>query len=262
LANNLNYKGISSILYKNPSLSGNWFVTIINWMKTIKTRIIELIRVPSGLAVKIPLPANPVPLPGQFLQGFSSESRQILPIALFLLEATESELILAGQIPLDWVPGSPLRLQGAFGNGFHLPKSARKVALFTATPELGIRLLPLAFLALHQSAEVSWLSESSTVSLPPEIEVLRPGDMTDVLKWADYAAIATNTGGIGQILGEVRRMKEFPRHVEVMVDTPLLCANKACCGLCAVSTTKGWKFACKDGPVFALHELVSEDGHA
>jgi len=36
---------------------------------------------------------------------------------------------------------------------------------------------------------------------------------------------------------------------------PMPCGGLGDCGLCAVDLKRGWKLACKDGPVFDLNEL-------
>jgi NAD(P)H-flavin reductase len=41
-----------------------------------------------------------------------------------------------------------------------------------------------------------------------------------------------------------------------LVVAPMPCGGLAECGVCAVTTRRGWKLACKDGPVFDLGELI------
>jgi hypothetical protein len=43
---------------------------------------------------------------------------------------------------------------------------------------------------------------------------------------------------------------------QVLVVTPAPCGGLAECGVCAVTTRRGWKMACKDGPVFSLNEFI------
>jgi hypothetical protein len=35
------------------------------------------------------------------------------------------------------------------------------------------------------------------------------------------------------------------------------CAGLADCGVCAVELRRGWKLACKDGPVFDLRDILA-----
>jgi len=45
-------------------------------------------------------------------------------------------------------------------------------------------------------------------------------------------------------------------EAQVLVVTPMPCGGLAECGVCAFTTRRGWKMACKDGPVFDLSELI------
>jgi dihydroorotate dehydrogenase electron transfer subunit len=44
--------------------------------------------------------------------------------------------------------------------------------------------------------------------------------------------------------------------VKALVMTPIPCGGIAECGACAVPAHRGWKLACRDGPVFNLNELA------
>ena len=45
-------------------------------------------------------------------------------------------------------------------------------------------------------------------------------------------------------------------EAQVLVLVPMPCGGMGECGVCAVKIQRGWKLACKDGPVFDLEDLI------
>ena len=47
------------------------------------------------------------------------------------------------------------------------------------------------------------------------------------------------------------------KEAQVLLHTPVPCGGVAECGVCAVTLRSGWALACREGPVFALSEVLS-----
>jgi hypothetical protein len=75
--------------------------------------------------------------------------------------------------------------------------------------------------------------------------------------WADAAALAITRNQIAQSL-DLFRIGYTKKPFEARLLSEFPCGGTAGCGVCAVSTKKGWKHPCKDGPVFDLAELAAE----
>jgi Iron-sulfur cluster binding domain of dihydroorotate dehydrogenase B len=201
-------------------------------------------------------PQNLIPEPGQYLLAYDG-SDSPLPAPVFNAGFTPGGFLLAPPIPLTWRPGTTLSLRGPLGKGFSLPPSARRVALASlgGTPA---RLKPLLTAALEQSAALVLVSDLDLTDLPPEVEIQPVSALAEVAYWADYLAIDMTR----ESLPELREMLGFGKQTEVMlgaqvlVVVPMPCGGLAECGVCAVTTRRGWKMACKDGPVFELDELI------
>jgi dihydroorotate dehydrogenase electron transfer subunit len=230
-------------------------------MKVHVARIAEIIHLNRETCLRLETGSLFHVNPGQFFQAFADGTYELLPSLLFPCAVQQGDLLFCGAIPVNWLPGTELHIRGPRGNGFHLPPMARRVAL-TTLDQLSInRLLPLANAALTNGAEVTILTGSNPSQLAPEIEVLSLSDLGHMKVWADYLAAAlplTHLAMFNQSL-DLTPGKALPFASEVMVDSPMICDENSACGVCAVFTSKGWKLACKDGPVFQLDELVSEE---
>lgn len=220
-------------------------------------------------------PRNLIPESGQYLlvhdgspdRHDPGRSESPLPVPVFSAGSVPGGFLMAPPIPLTWQPGTTLSLRGPLGKGFSLPPSARRVALVALT-ETPARLKPLLASALEQSAALVLVSDLEFPDLPLEVEIQPVSALADVAQWADYLAIDTTREsllGLREKLGcgEQARAK-FARSslagqagkAQVLVVTPMPCGGLAECGVCAVTTRRGWKMACKDGPVFDLRELT------
>ncbi|MEI6290416.1 MAG: hypothetical protein WCP19_08295, partial [Chloroflexota bacterium] len=85
--------------------------------------------------------------------------------------------------------------------------------------------------------------------------------------WADYLAVDTLRSQLPDLLprllsdprtAALHSGPPIPRAVsaQVLVRTPLPCGGIAACGVCAVHLTgssRDYRLACKDGPVFQLY---------
>jgi hypothetical protein len=149
-----------------------------------------------------------------------------------------------------------LHLRGPLGSGFHLPVSARRVALsaFDAPPQ---RLLPVAWQALAQHAAVAVYTRSNPPGLPPEVEVLPLDLLPEATGWADFLALDMPVSDLPDLrtrLG-LTPFARPPALVQVLVMASMPCTGLGECGVCAVHTRNGWKMACSDGPVFDFQQI-------
>ncbi len=202
------------------------------------------------------------PIAGQFFQAYAADSEDLLPTLLYPCRVSSTELLLCGDIPKSWAPGTNLHLRGPRGNGFHLPPLTRRVALTTLDQCHVNRLLAMADAALANRAEVSLFTNQHPSDLAPEIEVLPLDELIQAKDWADYLAAVLPPGQVKTFRNglQLTAGRKTPFSAEIMLELPMICDESSACGVCAVVTNRGWRLACKDGPVFALDDLVSEDG--
>ena len=198
-------------------------------------------------------PQNLIPLSGQHLLAHDLATNAPLPVSVFYAGSAPGGFLIAPPIPQTWQPGAILSLRGPLGKGFSLPSSARCVAL-VALGETSARLRSLLTNALEQDASVVLVSDLGLPELPSEVEIQPVSALAEIAQWADYLALDVpresllrlqEMSGIGRQVGEA----------QVLVHMPMPCGGMGECGVCAVNVRRGWKLACKDGPVFDLNEL-------
>jgi hypothetical protein len=103
--------------------------------------------------------------------------------------------------------------------------------------------------ALYTDASLPWL--------PAALEVQPLQNISESLGWADFLAIDIPLASLSNLrptlgLGAGERL---PCPGELLIETPMPCGGLADCGACAVPGRRGWKLACKDGPVFDINEI-------
>jgi hypothetical protein len=209
-----------------------------------------------GLSGRITCPPGLRPAPGQYLTASSGDPYETLVVPLFPMDVQDDELIIAPPLPRHWSAGMRLNLRGPLGTGFHLPASARRVAL-TALDASPLRLLPVAWQALAQHAAVAVYTRTNPPGLPPEVEVLPLELLPEAVTWADFLALDAPLAALPELrtrlgLGPYARP---PATVQVLVMTSMPCSGQGECGVCAVQTRAGWQLACSDGPVFDFNQL-------
>lgn len=196
--------------------------------------------------------------PGQYLLAQPVGDCTVLPQPIFVSGGADRLFDLAARLPPGWLAGARLALRGPLGCGFRLPPTARKVALaaLDGCPE---RLLPLARRSLAQGGDVTlYGSDHLPERLPLAVEALPLSQLHQSLTWADYLALDAPLDLLGELpdrLG-LTQGQRCPCPAQVLVVTPMPCGGVAECGVCAVHTTRGWRLACKDGPVFDLEQLL------
>jgi hypothetical protein len=205
---------------------------------------------------RIACPPRLVLKPGQYLLAHAPALSETLPTALFPSGSAGPDILLAPPLPQTWLPGASLKLRGPNGKGFHLPPAARRVALATLDVH-PLHLLPLVEIAHAQGCEIVLVTPLVPSDLRPEIEVLSPAQLPEVPAWADYLALDLPVQclpALAERLG-LKSDRALACPAEILVTGPMPCGGLAECGVCAIKTRQGWKYACKDGPVFDFNLL-------
>jgi dihydroorotate dehydrogenase electron transfer subunit len=226
-------------------------------MKISTVHVQEIAATLNGRAIRIGSQLSRLPEPGEYFLGFSTDTNLVLPAALFPYEIDVESLTLCGNFPPEWQPGTSINIQGPLGNGFHPPSLATKIALLAMDALLSDRLHALMLQSLSRGLAVAWVADSIPEQFPPQVELLATSELVEAVTWSDYSAAAAALNDLGAFLNKFDRSAELKKKVDVLIDTPMVCGN-ARCGVCAVETKKGFKLACKDGPVFKLAELTGE----
>ena len=237
-------------------------IGIINLVKTHSVIITGLEQINDEVCVQLKAQPFLQPSPGQFFQAFAADSDDLLPTLLYPCRVSPAELVLCGDIPKSWVPGTELHLHGPRGNGFHLPPLTRRAALTTLDVFSLNRIMALADTALSSGMEVTLFTDLHLSGLAPEIEVLPLEELNQVRDWADYLAAVLLPNQVNAFRNELKLNsgRKIPCSAEIMLEMPMICDETSACGVCAVNTSRGWRLACKDGPVFGLDDLLPEDG--
>jgi hypothetical protein len=199
-----------------------------------------------------------IPAPGQYLIGRALEDEDaVLGAPLFTAGSDGEGFLAAPPIPSTWDPGTRLELRGPIGRGLRMQDRALHLALI-ALGQTPARLLPFAAQALTRSeTSVALFTDASLPWLPAALEVQSLQNIPDVLAWADFLAIdipLTSLADLRRILGRGAG-ERLPCPGELLIETPMPCSGLADCGACAVAGRRGWKLACKDGPVFDINEI-------
>lgn len=175
---------------------------------------------------------------------------------IYCAEQEGTSLLALPPLPGAWQPGLSLRLTGPMGSGFHLPAPLRRLALAVIEGSPA-HLLGLARQANQLGAEVALYSENPLPALPAWLEASPLAALPEALAWADFLALDLPA----QALPRLRQQLDLPDPAicpcpaQALVRLPMPCGAVAECGACAVSLRRGWRLACKDGPVFNLNDL-------
>jgi hypothetical protein len=202
-------------------------------------------------------PQNLIPEPGQYLLAHDLASDAFLTAPVFNAGPVPGGFLISPPIPQNWQPGVKLALRGPLGRGFSLPKSSRRIAL-VSFGETSARLKPLLAAALEIGAAVVLVTDLELPDLSPEVEIQPVSMLAETARWSDYLAIDVfreSLPGLREKL-EIGEQAGIPFEAQVLVVTSMPCGGLAECGVCAVKVRRGWKIACKDGPVFDLKELI------
>lgn len=221
-------------------------------------RILEVIQIGDFIGANLALPTKLLPSPGQYLPGQNLEDpAEILHQPLFRVIGPDDRNFL-GPIPRNWQPGDKIGILSPQGNGFQLPPSARRVGLLAMKGQ-ALHILPLVKKALKQDASlVLFFQEQPHPGIqdwiPPNVEISPISVLQENLNWPDFMAVELareDLKSLSVLLGD-----NAPSFTgQVLVKTAMPCRRIGKCGVCAIKTRHGWRYACEDGPVFPLKEL-------
>jgi dihydroorotate dehydrogenase electron transfer subunit len=222
-------------------------------------KLLEINQIGKEHAGIIDVPEQFWPASGQYLScqrvGDSVES---LPHQLFPVMG-EKNVLSMGAIPETWQPGDQLLITQPQGRGFKLPIEARRIALFSYRVSPG-KILSLLNEALALGAAVSLFCDAVSPTeimnhLPAAVEVSPMASLLENLDWPDFLAVDLMREDLPEFSALFEQAK-VSFDGQVLVRTPMPCRGIGECGVCAVRTTKGWRLACVDGPVFPLMEVL------
>ena len=207
----------------------------------------------------IECPPEMLPSPGQYVQAHSLDNPdEVAPVSLFPSDfpshsAVAKAAFVAGPpIPPSWQPGTVLYLRAPLGRGFAPQGSVKRLAL-AAIGISAARLLPL----LDADAETALFTDNLPDSIPVEVEVSPLSALPDALGWPDFLAMdcpLERLPALPGLLG-LEANSAPPCPTQILISTPMPCGALAECGVCAVPAVRGYKLACKDGPVFDRGEI-------
>jgi dihydroorotate dehydrogenase electron transfer subunit len=196
-----------------------------------------------------------IPAPGQYLLAQAlSETDAPLAHPIFSAGVCPGGFYAAPPLPASWQPGTRLNIRGPLGKGFQLPVVARFVAL-AAFSENPARLLALVERALAQNSAVILLTDNPPDGLPAAIEISPLSALAETLRWADYLAFDLPRALLPPILKHITDAS-YSGNAQALIETSIPCGGMGECGVCAIHLRKGYKLACKDGPVFDLKTLL------
>jgi len=206
--------------------------------------------------VHIACPPKMIPAPGRYLLAWAEgDAGAPLATPLFAAQIDKDGFLAAPGAPSHWGPGTRLHLRGPLGRGFTLPTTTRRLALAALDGEVA-RMLPLIHAALERQAAVALFVDGFVPHLPPAVEAAPLSGLGEALKWADFLAVDLARHKLPELAERLgRETLPCPRQALVLAEMP--CGGIAECGVCSLKTRRGWKLACKDGPVFDLGDLLT-----
>ena len=234
-------------------------------MRCLPGRVKEVRFESGGRAAWIECPRAACPDPGRYVLAYApADADQFLALALFSGQAAgdpatgsqpgEGGFLAAPPVPDSWGPGTALELRGPCGRGFQLPGEIRRLGAAAFTPSAA-RLMPVITQALQRDVSVTLFSDSPLVGLPYALEVSPLAALTEALPWADFLALDLPLEKL-EDLRTLMGAGELRCPAQALIYIPMPCGGAAECGACAVPARRGYKLACKDGPVFDLRELL------
>lgn len=208
-------------------------------------------------AARIICAPNQIPAPGQYLLAHEPASDSPLAAPVFCAARLTDGFLAAAPLPSAWTPGTTLSARGPLGRGFHLPANARRVLLAAHAGISPSMLLSLLTPAFAQGASVALTCDSPPEDLPAQLEIQPSSALADLCGWADYLALAVSREslpGLVENSGAGNPLRAV-REAQIFVAAPMPCGGVGQCGVCSVVSSRGFKLACEDGPVFALADL-------
>jgi hypothetical protein len=199
---------------------------------------------------------------GQYFLSASVGSLDALPVVLYPSKKVGKRLIVNRPYPDGWQVGTVLNLRGPLGRGFHFPSTARRIAIVDNCSDGKPASIFKFWMqeVLERGGELVYYSDYHTTDLPTSVEGLPLEQAGEAWRWAEYLAADVDLPQLESLQRVLRpnRDSRLPDQAEALIRTTMVCGGAAECGLCSVKTTSGLRLACKDGPVFPLHDLFGE----
>jgi len=221
--------------------------------------------------------------PGQFLMvGCGEDTVLRRPLSVHAVDGGSLALLFALRGKgTEWLSqrrrGQKLDVVGPMGNGFEIPARAKRVLAVAG----GIGIAPLRYMieaALTKRMRVTLLMGAATKSclypadmLPAGVElraatedgsVGHEGLVTDLLpEYAPAADVVVACGPLPMyrhMAAEKKALGIDRKPVQISLETRMGCGVGVCYG-CTVRTKAGLKQVCKDGPVFALDDVIWDE---
>jgi NAD(P)H-flavin reductase len=227
-------------------------------MKSFHGRVSQIQLWGGRQVVRIACPSKMTPAPGKYTLAWA-EGDEAAPLAtsLFAAQIDPDGFLAAPGTPYTWNPGTRLHLRGPLGRGFSLPAATCRLVLAALDGEVA-RLLPLIQAALERQAAVALFVDGFVPQLPTSVEVAPLSGLSDAITWADFIAVDLARQELPNLV-EILGREPLPCPGQALVVSEMPCGGIAECGVCSLKTRRGWKLACKDGPVFDLGDLLTAE---
>lgn len=232
-------------------------------MPALNAKLIEVFQLGDEFGGVLDLPESAWPEPGQYIPSQrQSADPEVLTTPLFRFPG-EADRLSVGPLPAGWLPGLVLDILPPHGHGFVIPISTHRIGLMVLDGSPS-RLLPLIPPALEKRAAVALFCDEPLPRdlrdrIPSAVEIAPLSALTDDLTWPDFLAVDLPRESLTR-LREVFGTTHLPFKGQALIKTAMPCHGLGKCGVCAVKTSRGWKLACEDGPVFALEEVLHVAG--
>jgi dihydroorotate dehydrogenase electron transfer subunit len=225
------------------------------------------------------------PSPGQYVLAELGEAVRTVLYPAAITASSFSTIVPPGHPAINLLPGTPIDILGPQGTGFTI--DADRVLLIADVNHFPL-LMPLLGCAPSVSVileAASRLQLPSTQVFPPNIELisvtldgstgyLGPLESTDpapmrhtraftvlleLISWAEQVCLALSINRYPDIANIIYNARLNPREnfAQAIIQTPMPCGN-GICDICRISTQKGEKQVCIDGPVFNLRDLANQ----
>ena len=109
--------------------------------------------------------------------------------------------------------------------------------------------------ALAQNTAIVLLADTPPDGLSAAIEISPLAALSDITRWADYIAIDAPRSVLSSLTASLAQ-SGYRNDGQILVETSIPCGGMGECAVCAVHLRKGFKLACKDGPVFNIQQLL------
>jgi dihydroorotate dehydrogenase electron transfer subunit len=227
---------------------------------------------------------EPAARPGQFVMVRCADYPLPRPLSIHRLADKGGKLALLFNVMgkgTAWLSqrqtGEDIELFGPLGNGFSIQPETKKILMVAG----GIGAAPLSFLsqeALVKNCEIKLLVGAKTSAqldvehlFPKGIDIIFTSEdglkgerglvtmlIPDYFDWADQVFACGPLPMYYHIAHDFPQLKVSNKPVQVSLEMKMGCGLGVCYG-CTVKTRKGLQQVCKDGPVFALDDILWEE---